>query len=214
MRDDKLGKIYKLHILGNEELVYYGSTMQSLGARLSGHKRTFKRWKNGKSAYITSFKLLEIEGVVITLVEKYPWSCRYELASRGRWWIENNKCVNKCVPTRTIKEWYKVNTDKMKEYYKANIDKIKEYRKANANKIKNQKKEYNLKNKKKIAKHKKEYYKNNADKYKAHYQNNKESILQKLKEKVKCEFCGSSVRKDGLRKHQKSKKCRKFQNNI
>lgn len=37
---------------------------------------------------------------------------------------------------------------------------------------------------------------------------------KKLNEKIKCELCSCSVRKDGLKRHQRTKKCLKFQNNI
>ena len=57
--------------------------------------------------------------------------------------------------------------------------------------------EYHEKNKEKISERQREYR-----------EKNKEKRNEKKKEKVICEFCGSEVRKDGLKKHQtKAKKC-------
>ena len=186
MRDYKLGKIYKLHILGNDDLIYYGSTIQSLSVRLAGHKAHYKRYKEGKSKNCySSFKLFETgKYVLITLLENFACNSKYELEARERFWIENNKCINKIHPTRTKKEYYKANADKIKEYRKTNADKIKkyykanadkckeynkEYRKANTDKIKIYKKEYCKKNADKIKEYKKEYYKTNADKLKDYW---------------------------------------------
>ena len=57
----------------------------------------------------------------------------------------------------------------------------------------------------------KEYDKDNAEKIKErqkeYYQNNTEQIKERTKEQVECEFCKSIIRKDGLSRHHKSKKC-------
>ena len=131
MRDYKLGKTYKLHTLGNDDLIYYGSTIQTLGARLAGHRRDFKRWKNGKGCHYTSFKLFENENVVITLIENHSCNSKCELEARERFYIENNECVNKFIPTRTKKEHGK--TDKMKafkkEHHQNNKEKMNQHQK-------------------------------------------------------------------------------------
>ena len=60
-----------------------------------------------------------------------------------------------------------------------------------------------------------EYYHNNKteinERRKVKYQNNKTEILEKLKINVKCEFCGFESRKYSLKRHQKTLKCKKFQ---
>ena len=61
----------------------------------------------------------------------------------------------------------------------------------------------------------KKYYEENKEqiieKSKQKYQENKEQINEKRKEKVECEFCKSIGRKDDLKRHQRSKKCKQFQ---
>ncbi len=43
MPDYQKGKIYKLYSVSNEELVYYGSTIQPLNVRLSRHIREYNK---------------------------------------------------------------------------------------------------------------------------------------------------------------------------
>lgn len=40
-----------------------------------------------------------------------------------------------------------------------------------------------------------------------YYENNKETILQKQKVRVRCEICGSTVNRSCLTRHQTSMKC-------
>jgi len=45
------------------------------------------------------------------------------------------------------------------------------------------------------------------EKVKKKYENNKQKILEKQKEKVICNHCGTELNKSSLKKHQKTKKC-------
>ena len=67
------GKVYKL-ISNQTDAVYYGSTIEdTLTNRLSGHRRGYKCWLNGKHYYyVTSFEILKYEDCKIILVESYP----------------------------------------------------------------------------------------------------------------------------------------------
>lgn len=72
-------------------------------------------------------------------------------------------------------------------------------------------KEYRCENADKIREIERNYQKENVDKIKErkaiYYINNLDMINNKKKEKVCCDICGSFIRKDGLREHQKTKKC-------
>ena len=57
----------------------------------------------------------------------------------------------------------------------------------------------------------KEYYEKNKTEFKKYYNDNKTEISEKKKVNVKCEFCNCEVRKYSLHRHQKSLKCKKFQ---
>ena len=125
-------KIYRL--VGGGK-TYYGSTCLSLSRRMAQHRANYKQFINGKRPYIlTSFELLEEPDLEIVLVEEYPCENKEQLGTRERWWIENNECVNRYVPTRTQKEWRSDNKERMdevkKNYYNNNKDKMIAYHKA------------------------------------------------------------------------------------
>jgi hypothetical protein len=97
------GKIYKI-VSNVTDDVYYGSTTQILSKRLGEHRSKYKLYLKQLYGYTTSFKLIETENYEIVLVENYPCCSKDELNSRERFYIENNKCVNKVVPSRTREE--------------------------------------------------------------------------------------------------------------
>jgi hypothetical protein len=94
----KNGKIYKLVSTQTDE-VYYGSTIDSLPKRKSKHKYSYKQWLENKCKYTASFELFKFGDVEIVLVESFPCNSKYELFAREWYYIENNKCVNKCNPS-------------------------------------------------------------------------------------------------------------------
>ena len=57
MIDYKNGKIYRI-IDNTSEMVYIGSTCQTLTQRLAGHVRDFNRFKSGKTHYVSAFKII------------------------------------------------------------------------------------------------------------------------------------------------------------
>jgi len=183
------GKIYKLYSK-QQNITYYGSTaMYYLSQRLAIHRNNYKMYLNNKGNYVYSFKILECEDYKIELLEDYPCANKQQLETRERYYIENNECVNKNIPTRTISEWYEDNKDKLllqnKEWYKNN-----KYYLNNKDKILVQNQEYRTNNKEKIKEYHKEYYKNNPEYY---------------KEVITCE-CGCIINRSSLLRHTKTKK--------
>jgi len=60
---------------------------------------------------------------------------------------------------------------------------------------------------------KKEYYKqHNKNYYPNYYQENRTEKLEKMKVKVNCEYCNCLSTKSHLKRHQKTQKCIKIQN--
>lgn len=147
MPDYQKGKIYKI-VSNTVDGIYYGSTADTLWSRFGGHKNDYNQWKKGKHGYCTSFKLIEAGDAEIILVEKYPCNDKIELKARERWYIENNDCLNKNVPNRTLKEYYQDNREKIKEQ-------MKEYYKENKEKVLKRQNEYNQDNKEKIKEYRK-----------------------------------------------------------
>ena len=113
----------------------------------------------------TSTKVLENGNYGIYLVENYPCNTKDELRMRERFFIENNQCVNKCIPIRLeeeknkllIEHYNKNKTERLKNmkiYYsqhKLEIDDYqKKYREENRAKLGEYKNQYNKQEEAKI----------------------------------------------------------------
>jgi len=129
----KNGKIYKI-VCNETGETYYGSTIQKLKYRISRHKNR----KTSESKHI-----INRNNYYYVLIENYSCNNKKELETRERYYIENNDCINKIIPTRTKEEYVEDNKEKMKEYQKTHY-------KQNKENIKEQKKEYYHQNKEKI----------------------------------------------------------------
>jgi len=139
-------KIYKL-VCNNTGLNYYGSTIQTLPKRLYEHKRS-----NDSKAY----EIIKNGNFEIILVEIFNCNSKLELEKKERYYIENNECINKNIPTRTKREYYEKNKEMLKEKHK---EKINEYRLNNKQKANEYAKKYYLLNKEKHKEYYKEYNK-------------------------------------------------------
>ena len=166
--DYQNSKIYKIINDSLPELVYYGSTANTLTKRFGQHK--------SKSNKCSSKQLFDCDvKPQIFLVESYPCNSKDELNARERWHIENNVCVNKNIPNRTRKEYLQDNKEEIsennKQYRQDNKDKIKEYRQDNKEKIKESQKKWYQDNKEELLKKSNQYR-----------QDNKEIITEKMRE--------------------------------
>ena len=230
MTDYSKGKIYMLYV-DCPEVCYIGSTTQTLKKRLRQHKTGCVMWKNGKGCYVSSYQLFETgKEVIIELVENFPCSNRYELETRERFHIENIRCINKQIPTRSRVQRY--------QDHKAEIAlKSKQYREEHKTEIALKNKQYREEHKAEIALKTKQYYEEHkaeiilktkqyreqyyeahkaefALKNKQYYEAHKEAISEKTSEKIACLNCGSMVRKYGIVRHQRTEKCRNHKNLI
>jgi len=152
MSDYSQGKIYMITTNKIYE-VYIGSTIQTLEERLSSHKSDYKRWLKGEKKYCTSFEILQYDDCEILLVEDYPCESKKELRLKEGEYICEMDCVNKVIPSRSRKEYFKEYYQKNKEILSQNM---KEYMK-----------EYSQKSevKEKLKAYNKEYYQNNKQKF-------------------------------------------------
>ena len=148
MPDYQKGKIYKLWS-PSKNLVYYGSTIETLAQRLAKHKSSHKN----NLRCCSSILILECEDYKMELVEEYPCNNKQQLEKKEGEYIKNNYCVNKNVVGRTPQEYYEANKEyyqeKSKNYYQENKEKrneyLKKWRENNPEKVKNfNKKYYNL----------------------------------------------------------------------
>lgn len=182
------GKIYKL-VSNVSDKIYIGSTCNTLAKRLAEHKKTHKRFTNGKILNkSSSTELFKLDGEVkIILIEDFPCKSKNELVKRERVHIESNICVNKKIPGRTKAEYYEANREEIlksqKQYYEENSQQI----------LKSQKQYYEV-NREEILKSKKQYY-----------EVNREEIEAKGKAPILCPSCNKQMRNDSLAKHIKRK---------
>ncbi len=216
------GTVYKIICKLDSDIVYIGSTFNSLRNRWQHHKALYKSYLEGKEKIaITIFPYFEkigIENFKIIQINEYECyrenrSDRRHLNVYEQLWINKTRCVNKVNPfnllkynTNVIREYQKEyrekNKDKIREYHENNKEQRKEYyeknkeqRKEYYEKNKEQRKEYNEKNKENYKEYQKEYRKKNKDK-----------IREKNKEKVECIICKSSCGKYSFKAHERTPK--------
>ncbi len=166
----------------NGDIVYYGSTTQTLNKRWSKHKSDIKNIDNKKYVCKCSEILLKygVENCKCEIIEQYPCNNIKELNEREQYYIQNNECVNRQF-SKTLEDI----KNRQKKYYNDNKDiilyKTKEYNDENKDNISKQKKIYYSTNKEKIKEKTKEYYKNNKDKRHEYLEKNKKIIAEKMK---------------------------------
>ena len=156
MPDYQNGKIYRIYS-PSKNLVYYGSTTQSLPQRMAKHIWKFKN--NSNETY--SCKVLECEDYKIELVENYPCNNRHQLERKESEFIQNNDCVNKYIMGKTEEEKKECKNEYLKEYREENKDKLKEYqreyREENRDKVNEWQREYREENRDKVNERQREY---------------------------------------------------------
>ena len=190
MPDYSKGKIYKIECNETGE-VYYGSTVQALCDRMSGHRTHYRRWIEGKVNKCQSYDIIERGNYSYSLVEDCPCERKEQLIAREKFYIKNNECVNKCIPGRTREEILEYDKKRSNEFRKNNPEKRKEV-------LRN----YYVRNKDKINEKGKKYREAKNDTYVA----TRERHAQKDTSKVICPCCITEMKFCAWRKtHQKSK---------
>ena len=234
-RDYSKGKVYKIiaNNAPEEEKIYVGSTTKDyLSQRMTAHRTLYLQWKNGKvkhmhaMAYVL-FDKYGIENCSIILLEQIACKTKDELLAREKHYFLSLNCINKKSPINTIeeqaqkdREYYHLNKERYKlyreenkgkhqvnaqQYYEANKEKIKEVSRinekkraiSNPDKVKQQRHDMYIKHKDKII----EYNQINLERIKE----NKTRYYDKVKhESISC-ACGTTCRKAGIRRHEKTK---------
>jgi len=167
MPDYSKSKIYKI-VCNTTGLIYIGSTIQPLCKRLSSHVADSKNRKD-----CTSREIIKNGNYQITLLEDFCCDRKEQLLARERYFIQNNECINKIIPTRTPKEYRKDNSIQIREQKKEHYNDTRDT-------ILNQKKEYYANNAEKIKQYKRDYNKLHNDKINA-----RRRELRKLKKEQK-----------------------------
>lgn len=81
------GKIYKLVNKNTRQMLYIGSTIQTLNQRLVGHKSCIK---NRTSKTYREIERYGIENIIIELIENFPCNSKKELEKKEGSYIKEN----------------------------------------------------------------------------------------------------------------------------
>ena len=117
MPDYQKGQIYKLWSpQGEEDEIYFGSTCDKLYKRKSHHK----------NHPLCSSKILfeKYDDIRIELIQEYPCNNKAELEKKEGEFIRTNKCLNRRVAGRTMKEYVEDHKEEVVEYKKLWATKI------------------------------------------------------------------------------------------
>jgi hypothetical protein len=188
--DYKNGKIYKISNIVND-LVYIGSTTQSLSRRMSYHRSSINVKSKSTSRLYTEMREIGCDNFFIELLENFPCDTKEELHAREMYYIRDydslNNGLNKycsIIDTIRLTQCKMKNRENNKIWYKNNED---------------------------YAKNKhKEWYQNNNEYVKAKHHEYREKNKQKIKdyrnELITCDVCHIQIIRDSYHKHKKSKK--------
>lgn len=194
------GTVYKIICRINSDIVYIGSTFNSLRNRWQCHKSFYKEYlKGGKLCMIYPyFEKYGIENFKIIKVKEYECyranrADSKHLQAYEQLWINKTKgCVNKSNP-------FRINKLSKKQYREDNKDKVRErakiYYENNKEQITEKKKIYREKNKEHIRKQDKIYY-----------ENNKEEIKEKKSRTEFCIACKCQITIPYFKQHTRSQK--------
>lgn len=217
-------KIYSIRS-HQTNMIYIGSTTQSLAVRMAGHRAKYKSFLNGKANNLSSFEIIKYDDAYIEMVEEYPCQNKMELERREGQIIRiTENCINRIIVGRTRKEYYQDNADRIKDKTKLwcvnNADRAKARRKQyyqdNQDELKTKHKQYYIDNADKFKQYyidnvdkKKQYYIDNADtmkeQKKQYYQDNADRIKDKARQKTNC-LCGGKYGYGDKARHFKSQK--------
>jgi len=153
MPDYQKGKIYKI-ISPSKNLIYYGSTTQTLPQRLAQHIKENKAYNNKvNTRYCCSYLVIECEDYKIELVEEYPCNNKQQLNKKEGEYQKSNECVNTHIAGRTTNEYYQ---DNKKQIYENRKEATIQWARDNKEK--------------------------RAATYKKYYENNRQRILEKKRQ--------------------------------
>ena len=189
---------------------YIGSTTESLSQRMARHRSDYKRKNEGKKvSNASSFHLFDefgAENCKIELIEYCKVDTKDELLRCEGEYIRSNSCVNKNIPTRTIKEWKEDNIETIKINCKI-------YRDNNKEEISLKKKQVYEINKEQILKQNKIWRDTHKQEQKEYWKTFREVNTQKIKDwnatKIQCQ-CGITHTQTNKARHKRTKKHQEY----
>ncbi len=101
-----IGRVYSIRSHSRPDLIYYGSTKETLSRRMAGHRSAYKMYLNGKHPNQTSFRLLELGDDYIELVQLVEFTEKAQLHAVEGGFIREHQCVNKFIPCRNAVQYH------------------------------------------------------------------------------------------------------------
>ena len=183
-----IGTVYKIEV--NKE-IYIGSTIETIRERERKHNVRLKQNVRTNKLYEECRKH-NVEKIICIPLEVKEIENELEIRLLEQEYIDKlqSKLNDRSAPSGLSK------SEQRKQYRDKNREHYKQYRKNIPEKVKLWKSNDYKRNKEKYSEQKK-----------ANYIKNKEIVLEQKKEKINCLICNSLIRRDGMREHQKSKKC-------
>ena len=181
--------IYHIRQMESKEVVYVGSTT-NFSQRKSEHKHSCNK-EEGKRFTLPIYCHIRDNG---------GFNC-FEIIP-----IKSLKLENKTellIAEQEEMDKHQTLVNSLKAH--TTIEELKEYKKQND-------KLYYQENKEDIKEKTKQYYQENKENRKLYYQENKEILNEKKRQPVKCPICNSAVTRQGLKRHQRTKKCQEYLN--
>lgn len=206
------GKIYTIKSKTNPDLIYVGSTIQTLNERMNGHKKQSKEKSRQNYPLYKSINNNWNEWY-IELYEEYNCENKEELRKREGEIIRQIGTLNQRIAGRDDRTYEIDNKQKRdtykKEYREKNYDVLKEKRNLKSKENCDRAKEYYVNNKDNVKKYKKEYREKNRETLKENNKKYYEENKEKLTSKIKC-MCGSVFCFNGKARHEKTEKHQEY----
>ena len=204
MPDYANAKIYTIRCRTDKDLIYVGSTTQTLSQRWTDHKQHSNHLNKQNRLLYKKINEIGFDNFYIELYMEYPCTNKSQLQKKEGEITREIGNMNMVIAGNTIgktKQEYITeyqHTDKFKEdkkkYYQTEEYKEWNLSRKQTPEYKQQAREYYIKNKLKAAQY---------------YQDNKEHIQQRANEKITCD-CGCVISKSNLKEHIKTLKNLKF----
>ena len=190
--DYKNGKIYGIFNAVNDE-VYIGSTCSKLSQRMAKHRYHMKAPRSCNYKIYQKMKELGCENFYIELICEYPCNSKEQLQAMEGQYIRRLGTLNERIAGRSQTEYKETHKEENKERCKT----------------------YREKHPEKVAESKKKCYEKKPEQYKEYRQEyrQRDEVVERRKLKVVC-ICGCKVRKDDIRRHERTKKHQEALNNL
>lgn len=126
MPDYSKAKLYRIVSPSHPDLVYYGSTTQTLRRRFNTHKKQVRA-----KHHCASHQLFQYDDVMIELVEECPVATKAELLEKEKHYITTHPNINIAMPggrdkKESDREYYMKNRERilkrMNDYYSKTSD--------------------------------------------------------------------------------------------